>query len=121
MEGKKIANAETMIEVALDIHILQNGFPFLSPDTTRLLQSVKQSGSVHSSAKSLGMSYQKAWNLIQNMNQIAGNNLVEKQRGGKGGGGTLLTSYGTLILNEYEQIETQVKRFSLKLNREINF
>lgn len=54
------------------------------------------------------------------MNAAANKPLVEKVRGGKGGGGAIVTDFGRLILNEYETMEKVVKEFAEKLNTEIN-
>lgn len=75
---------------------------------------------MNAAAKSLGMSYQHAWNLISEMNLVAPKPLVEKQRGGANGGGATVSAYGRQILNEYQLIEAEIVRLIKRINVEIN-
>jgi molybdate transport system regulatory protein len=109
-----------MVEVNLPIHIKNNGLDFLNPDRVLLLRKIQETGSLNAAAKAIGISYQNAWTMINEMNKIAPDSLVDKQRGGKGGGGAVLSDYGKLILKEYSFIEKEVLKFSILLNNEIN-
>jgi molybdate transport system regulatory protein len=60
------------------------------------------------------ISYNKAWKMLEAVNNVSCSPLLEKVRGGKGGGGAVLTNYGKLILKEFEAIEKVVNQFTQK-------
>lgn len=109
-----------MTEVNLPVHIRINNLKFLTPERIGLLRKIQQTGSLRESVRLLSMSYQNAWTIIEEINQVAPRPLVSKQRGGSGGGGAVITEYGNLILKEYLLIEQQVLKFQKKLNTELN-
>ena len=109
-----------MIEVECHISIKKDGNCFLGPAKTELLKGIIQSGSLSGAAKKLNISYQHAWNMIDEMNHMAPEPLVNLQRGGANGGGSEISVYGERILREYKQIEAQVKKLVSQINVEIN-
>ena len=109
-----------MIEVDCHISIKKNGKCFLEAAKTELLKEIIQSGSLSGAARKLKISYQHAWNMIDEMNRLAPEPLVKKQRGGTNGGGAEISVYGERILREYSQIEAQVKKMVSQINVEIN-
>ena len=62
---------------------------FLGDGKVRLLQAIQETGSISAAARSLEISYRKAWKMIDVMNAQATTPLVERQSGGKRGGGTI--------------------------------
>ena len=110
-----------MIEVELQIHVRRNGEPFLTSATVKLLQEVQRCGSLRIAAKGLHYSYQHAWDLVNEINRVASEPVVIKQRGGAGGGGAQLSVHGRRLLGEYNNIERLIKTFTKKLNAEMNF
>jgi molybdate transport system regulatory protein len=109
-----------MTHVELQIRVKKDNKLLLTPEGAHLLKLIARSGSLLTASKEIGISYNKAWKMLEFINQAVNDPIVEKQRGGKGGGGAVLTSYGKLIINEYEVLENQVRLFSEKLNVEIN-
>jgi molybdate transport system regulatory protein len=109
-----------MIEVECHISIKKGGKCFLGPAKTELLKEIIQCGSLSGAAKKLKISYQHAWNMIDEMNRIAPEPLVNMQRGGANGGGALISLYGERILREYKQIEAQVQKLVNQINVDIN-
>jgi molybdate transport system regulatory protein len=107
-------------EVGVDIFIRRSGREILTPRTVRLLEEIGKSGSLRTAAKSLGISYQHIWDVIDAINRNSGRTVVEKRRGGTGGGGALLSDYGKLLLREYGIIESEIEKFISRLNTEIN-
>ncbi len=59
-----------------------------------LLKAIDKTGSLSKAAKSIGMSYKKAWSLIDAVNKRAEQPVTTSSIGGKGGGGAELTDYG---------------------------
>ncbi|MGE4587786.1 MAG: winged helix-turn-helix domain-containing protein [Mangrovibacterium sp.] len=109
-----------MTEINLNIHVNKSGELFLTPEKARLLKLINLTGSLLKASGEMDISYNKAWKMLEAMNLISGKPLVEKIRGGKGGGGATLSDYGNFILKEYEAIESVVVAFNKKLNMEIN-
>lgn len=67
----------------------------------KLLELVQETGSIKKAAETIKMSYKAAWDSINILNQIYGTPLVERQTGGKGGGGTTLTKTGKDLIKTY--------------------
>ena len=76
---------------------------FLGEGRILLLNSLKTTNSISKSAKELGMSYKKAWKLIDSVNKNAKQNVVDKRTGGKGG--TKLTPYGISLIVAFETVK----------------
>lgn len=79
-----------------------------------LLRAVAEQGSITQAAKAVGLSYKGAWDTLDRMNQLAGEPLIERSTGGRGGGRTQLTPYGTRLVERYREIDAVHQRF-LKL------
>lgn len=83
-------------------------------DRFGLLRAVADQGSITQAAKAHGISYKAAWDAIDAMNELAGEPLVERSAGGRGGGSTRLTARGQRLVERFDQIDTTHRRF-LKL------
>ncbi|MGA1939256.1 TOBE domain-containing protein [Arcobacter sp. YIC-310] len=94
--------------------------PFLLEKRIELLLAIKEHGSISKAAKAVPMSYKAAWDAIDSMNNLSSTALVSKETGGKGGGGTALTSYGESIINTYLFLKEEQSRFINKLNELTN-
>jgi len=79
-----------------------------------LLRAVASQGSITQAAKAHGISYKAAWDALEAMNTLAGEPLVERSVGGRGGGSTHLTPRGQQLVDRFEQIDAAHQRF-LKL------
>ncbi len=76
-----------------------------------LLRAIDTHGSISAAAREMGMSYKAAWDAVDTMNNLAGQPLVIRETGGKGGGGTRLTEQGHRIVASYELIAQAHRRF----------
>lgn len=76
-----------------------------------LLAAIRDTGSITGAAKAVGMSYKGAWDAIDAMNNLAGEPLVVRSTGGKGGGGTLLTPRALKLIDTFHAIEREHQRF----------
>jgi len=76
-----------------------------------LLRAVAEQGSITQAAKAFGISYKAAWDAIDAMNRVAGEDLVERSSGGRGGGSTRLTEHGRRLLERYAQVDAAHQRF----------
>ena len=78
----------------------------LGPGKADLLQFVRETGSLREAAAKLGMSYMRAWKLVQTMNGCFREPVVAPVRGGATGGGTQLTPTGEKALELYRELES---------------
>jgi molybdate transport system regulatory protein len=77
------------------------------PGKADLLTAIGETGSLAAGARSLGMSYMRAWLLVQDLNRLFAEPLVALQRGGKTKGGAKLTTAGNKALALYRQMESE--------------
>ncbi len=92
----------------------------LGEGRVRLLKEIGKTGSLSKAAKSLKISYKKAWTLVDAVNKSAKNPVTESCIGGKGGGGAELTPYGKKLIAVFEEInkncwkylDTEIKKIN---------
>jgi len=77
----------------------------LGPGKVALLEEIDRSGSISKAARKLGLSYRRAWVLVDIMNKTFKSRLVEGSAGGKKGGGAYLTPLGTKMTKTYRAME----------------
>lgn len=80
-------------------------------DRIALLAAIGEHGSITAAARAVGLSYKAAWDAIDAMNNSAGEALVERAAGGKGGGGTRLTARAEKLIRTYRALEAEHQRF----------
>ncbi|MCE2492284.1 MAG: LysR family transcriptional regulator [Alphaproteobacteria bacterium] len=79
----------------------------LGPGKASLIEAVGRTGSISAAARELGMSYRRAWQLIDATNKYFRQPLVETATGGRGGGGATVTSFGEEVLDRFRTIEAK--------------
>lgn len=77
----------------------------LGPGKAALLEGIAETGSISAAGRALGMSYKRAWTLIEALNACFTEPLVAAAKGGRGGGGAHLTPLGTEVLSAYRRME----------------
>lgn len=77
----------------------------LGPGKVQLLEMIAAHGSISAAGRALGMSYRRAWLLVEALNTGFGQPLVEAQVGGKAGGGARLSPFGMDVVASYRAIE----------------
>ena len=85
-------------------------------DRMALLAAIADHGSITAAAKAVGMSYKGAWDAIEAMNNLAGEPLLERVAGGKGGGGTRLTARGAQLVENFRKIDAEHRKFVAHLS-----
>lgn len=79
----------------------------LGPGKADLLAAIGRAGSISGAGRAMGMSYKRAWGLVEEMNAAFAEPLVARVRGGAGGGGARLTPAGGRVLALYRRIEAK--------------
>jgi molybdate transport system regulatory protein len=79
----------------------------IGPGKVLLLEAIRDTGSISQAGRSLGMSYRRAWLLVDDMNRCFREPVVTAQPGGSQGGGAALTAFGQKVVQKYRTIETQ--------------
>lgn len=87
----------------LRLRILFDG-AMLGPGKAELLEHIRDTGSIAAAGRRMGMSYKRAWSLVDEMNAAFATPLVASIRGGSGGGGAQLTEAGDRVLRLYAEI-----------------
>lgn len=77
----------------------------IGPGKVALLEMIAAHGSIAAAGRALGMSYRRAWRLVEAMNTGFGRPVVEAQTGGRAGGGARLSDLGADIVARYRAIE----------------
>lgn len=77
----------------------------LGPGKVQLLEMIAEHGSISAAGRALGMSYRRAWMLVEAINTGFGQPVVEAQIGGRSGGGARLSAFGLDVVGQYRGIE----------------
>lgn len=104
-------------EIRIRCWIDIDGVRFFGPGRSELLTLIEESGSIAKAAKSMGMSYKKAWAMVEEMNTMGSLPLVITHKGGEKGGGTELTDRGKKILVAYEKLMAKINLVVEKENQ----
>ena len=82
----------------------------MGPGKADLLEAIEAEGSITHAAQHMGMSYRRAWLLVETMNGCFREPLVETTRGGRCGGGAQLTALGRQVLDRYRHMEAKAAK-----------
>ncbi|MBV8924553.1 MAG: winged helix-turn-helix domain-containing protein [Bradyrhizobium sp.] len=77
----------------------------IGPGKILLLENIREFGSISAAGRAMDMSYKRAWDLVDEINRICRQAAVERQTGGKNGGGAALTPFGISLVARYRKIE----------------
>jgi molybdate transport system regulatory protein len=83
---------------------------YLGPGRADLMELIAETGSISAAGKRMGMSYKRAWSLVQALNDGFGKTLIETSRGGAAQGGAALTPLGAEVLRRYRQMQAATRQ-----------
>ena len=97
------------LDIRSKIWIEVDGEPVFGRGRRFLLEAIDTYGSINRAAEELGISFRKAWGHIKAMEDRLGVKLIERQTGGKNGGGALLTDDARVFLKKFELLEAGIR------------
>ena len=109
----------------LTLRVMGAGRPAFGPGKAALIERIESTGSISSAARALGMSYRRAWQLVEALNQSFAKPVVVTAIGGNRGGGAVVTAFGKHLVKSYRAMEgkasaavaTDLRRFSRGLRK----
>jgi len=99
-----------MTEVSVSFRVDFSPECAVGPGKIALLEHIAASGSLSEAARKLGMSYRRAWLLLEDLNTSFQQPVAQMSVGGRGGGGASLTPFGTELVTAYRAFETHIKK-----------
>jgi molybdate transport system regulatory protein len=100
------------IDVRLRIDFAPTGS--VGPGKIALLEAIEAGGSLSQAARELGMSYRRAWGLLDDLNSALREPVANASVGGTGGGGARLTEYGRELIAAYREVERVAAKAAAK-------
>lgn len=91
----------------LKLRLVVAGGDWLGPGKADLLAGIAETGSISAAGKRMGMSYKRAWGLVEVLNAMFREPLVSASRGGAGHGGAELTETGRKVLALYRTMQAK--------------
>lgn len=89
------------------LRILSEKNPAMGPGKARLVALIAESGSISAAARKMGMSYRRAWQLVEALNKSFNQPVVLTAVGGKRGGGAVVTDFGKRLVAHYHDMEAK--------------
>ena len=99
---------------SLSVRIDLDGIGRIGPGKILLLEQIRSHGSISAAGRAMNMSYKRAWDLVDEINHICRRAAVERQAGGKNGGGAVLTPFGLSLVARYRKIERSAESAARK-------
>ena len=77
----------------------------IGPGKIGLLEAIRDAGSLSQGARNIGMSYRRAWLLVESLKRSFREPVTMASTGGKDGGGMLVTVFGDALIKKYRELE----------------
>ena len=87
------------------------GRRFFGPGPVELLSLIEETGSINQAAKKMGMSYKKAWHIVNNLNATSTEPMVITATGGTKGGGSTISPEAKDLITYYHDLRERFKTF----------
>ena len=81
----------------------------IGPGKIALLEQIERGGSLSQAARELGMSYRRAWQLLESLNGCFRERVALTAKGGRGGGGATLTRLGRELISAYRAFDAEIQ------------
>jgi len=91
----------------LTLRVIGAGSPAIGPGKAALVEHIAKSGSISSAARAMGMSYRRAWQLVEALNESFAEPVVVTAIGGTRGGGAKVTAFGMELVRRFRAMENK--------------
>jgi molybdate transport system regulatory protein len=91
----------------LTLRVMGAGSPAIGPGKAALVEHIAKSGSISSAARAMGMSYRRAWQLVEALNESFAEPVVVTAIGGTRGGGATVTAFGMELVSRFRAMENK--------------
>lgn len=91
----------------------------IGPGKIRLLETIGETGSISAAGRAMGMSYKRAWTLVDELNRMFTEPLVASRHGGVQGGGADLTAFGRTVVEAYRAVESEAARSAAAMMEDV--
>lgn len=95
-------------EIKFKFWVAEGNEKFYGPGPNQLLKEIHKEGSLSKAAGQMNLSYKKAWELVQRLNNHSGEPLVVLKKGGPHGGGAEVTPHALKIIEEYDNLQKKM-------------
>lgn len=102
---------ESNVKLKSKLWIEINGVKCFGPGPCTLLEYIDETGSISQAAKKMKMSYKKAWEIVNRLNEVTEHPLVSTNTGGEHGGGSFVSEKGKEIMRNYLQLQERLQQF----------
>jgi molybdate transport system regulatory protein len=82
----------------------------IGPGKIKLLEMIDRHGSISEAGRQMGMSYRRAWLLVDSLNRSFNTPVIAPQKGGQHGGGASLTEFGRAVAQHYRAVESAAEK-----------
>ena len=89
----------------LTLRVLGKGTPAMGPGKAELVERIAKTGSISAAARAMGMSYRRAWQLAEALNETYRQPVIVTAVGGERGGGARVTAFGLRLVRLYRAME----------------
>jgi molybdate transport system regulatory protein len=94
----------------LTLRILGTGSPAMGPGKAELIERIGETGSISAAARAMGMSYRRAWQLVEALNAAFAEPVIVTAVGGERGGGARVTPCGRRLAAQFRAMEDKASR-----------
>ena len=94
----------------LTLRVLGKTFPAMGPGKAELIERIVRTGSISAAARAMGMSYRRAWQLVDALNETYHEPVVTTAIGGKQGGGARVTAFGERLVTQFRTMEEKASK-----------
>lgn len=117
---KAILKEDIRVKVNGSLWLESAGKHFFGPGPVELLERIAETGSISEAAKQMGMSYKKAWELVNTLNMQTGHPVVIPRTGGEKGGGSTITEEAKDLISYHHEIRKRFAAFLEEETRRLN-
>jgi molybdate transport system regulatory protein len=118
---KHILKSEPAIRVNGSLWLESDGKRFFGPGPVELLERIAETGSISEAAKGMKMSYKKAWELVNALNERSADPLVIPRTGGEHGGGSTITDEARELIDYHRDLRKRFAAFLAEETKNLKF